>query len=111
MAACPEDPALGKSIVVDFTQGESSAFTLDTATEITYGENGAEFTITKDGLAQTIVSKDYIFFGQVAITMRAANGIGIVSSFVMESNDLDEIDLVGNTHEINRKTLNRYRNG
>lgn len=102
---------MGKTISVDFTQGESSAFTLDTATEITYGEDGAEFTITKEGLAQTIVSNDYIFFGKVEITMRAANGTGIISSFVMESADLDEIDLVNTLYRRRRALLTEYRNG
>lgn len=95
LIACPEDSALGKTITVDFTQGESSEFTIADGTTITYGDNGAEFTITSAGLARTITSKNYIFFGKVDITMKAAPGQGIVSSLVMESDDLDEIDLVG----------------
>jgi hypothetical protein len=50
--------------------------------------------MTSDGLAKTIISNNYIFFGKVEITLKAANGTGVVSSFVMESDDLDEIDLV-----------------
>lgn len=61
---------------------------------MSYGKDGAEFTITSDGLAKTIVSNDYIFFGKVEVALKAANGTGIVSSFVMESDDLDEIDWV-----------------
>lgn len=51
--------------------------------------------MTSEGLASTIISNNYIFFGKTEITMRAANGTGVVSSFVMESDDLDEIDWVG----------------
>ncbi|KAK4635307.1 putative glycosidase crf1 [Fulvia fulva] len=34
----------------------------------------------------------YIFFGRVDVVMKAASGTGIVSSIVLESDDLDEID-------------------
>lgn len=34
----------------------------------------------------------YIFFGRVDVTMKAAQGQGIISSIVFESDDLDEID-------------------
>ena len=92
--ACPSDTALGKTITVDFTSGESSEFTADAGTTITYGSDGAEFIMSSDGLAKTISSNWYIFFGKVEVTMKAANGTGVISSFVMESDDLDEIDLV-----------------
>lgn len=99
-SSCPTDPALGKTITVDFTQGSSDAFTLADGTNITYGDNGAEFVINTETDAPTITSNDYIFFGNVEVVTQAANGTGIVSSFVMESDDLDEIDwewLGGNT--------------
>lgn len=96
-AACPSDPALGKTVTIDFTEGESSYFTADDGTTITYGTDGAEFIIESDGLARTIVSNDYIFFGKVSVALKAANGTGVVSSFVMESDDLDEIDWVRST--------------
>lgn len=57
-----------------------------------YGANGAEFTISSDTQAPTIQSNDYIFFGKISVTMKAAPGQGIVSSFILESDDLDEID-------------------
>ena len=38
------------------------------------------------------MSNFYIFFGQVSVIMRCANGTGIVSSVVLESDDLDEVD-------------------
>lgn len=45
----------------------------------------------------------YIFFGRIEIKMKAATGTGIVSSIVLESDDLDEIDwefLGGNTAQV-----------
>ena len=95
LVACPSDTALGKTVTVDFAAGESTEFSVETGTSITYGTNGAEFIMTSEGLASTIVSNNYIFFGKVEITLRAANGTGVISSFVMESDDLDEIDWVG----------------
>jgi hypothetical protein len=92
--ACPSDKALGKTVTVDFTTGESSEFSAASGTSITYGTNGAEFIMTSKGLASTIISNNYIFFGRTEITLRAANGTGVVSSVVMESDDLDEIDWV-----------------
>ncbi|KAH8665107.1 concanavalin A-like lectin/glucanase domain-containing protein [Tricladium varicosporioides] len=102
--SCPSDAALGTTQTIDFTSGASSFFTADDGTSITYDStNGAEFVITSDGLAQTITSNKYIFFGKVSVVLRAANGTGIVSSFVMESDDLDEIDwewLGGDTTQV-----------
>lgn len=93
-AGCPPDKALGKTITVDFTQGASSEFNLAEGTTLTYGSDGAVFTINKETDAPTITSNWYIFFGKVDVVLKAAPGVGIVSSFVMESDDLDEIDLV-----------------
>jgi hypothetical protein len=92
--ACPGDPALGKTIVVDFTAGANSEFTAEAGTTINYGSAGAEFTIGSTGAARTMISTHYIFFGRVETWMKSAPGQGIVSSFVLESDDLDEIDWV-----------------
>ncbi|KAI9734164.1 MAG: hypothetical protein M1818_006630 [Claussenomyces sp. TS43310] len=100
---CPSDPALGKSIEVDFTSGSSDQFSLAGGTTLKYGQNGAEFVITQETDAPTITSEWYIFFGSVEVELLAAPGTGIVSSFVMESDDLDEIDwewLGGNTAQV-----------
>ncbi|KAK3937869.1 glycoside hydrolase [Diplogelasinospora grovesii] len=91
---CPNDKAVGAKIVdVDFTQGANSFFTVAEGTTLTYDKTlGAVFTINKETDAPTITSSEYIFFGQVDVTVRAANGVGIVTSFVLQSDDLDEID-------------------
>ncbi|KAI0868994.1 glycoside hydrolase family 16 protein [Hypoxylon argillaceum] len=89
--SCPADPALGKSIDVDFTSGASSLFTSSGGTP-TYGSDGVSFTIAKSGDSPQLISLFYIMFGRVEITMKAAPGAGIVSSLVLESDCLDEID-------------------
>ncbi len=63
-----------------------------TAGSVTYGDNGAEFTINQRFDSPTVQSNFYIFFGQVEVIMQAATGTGIISSMVLESDDLDEVD-------------------
>ncbi|KAL5695132.1 hypothetical protein EMGR_001309 [Emarellia grisea] len=89
---CDPDTGLKTwSLSTDFTQGSSDGWTAISG-NVTYGSNGAEFTINKRYDAPTLETNFYIFFGEVEVVMRAANGTGIVSSIVMESDDLDEID-------------------
>ncbi|KAK5131197.1 hypothetical protein LTR08_001222 [Meristemomyces frigidus] len=87
---CPADPALGKSLQIDFTSGASDSFTKQGAP--TYDSNGASFTVAQSGDAPTLISTWYIMFGHVEVKMKAAPGTGIVSSCVLQSDDLDEID-------------------
>ncbi|KAJ5217051.1 hypothetical protein N7468_010059 [Penicillium chermesinum] len=86
------NPALGKADqVFDFTKGSPSAF--KATGSVSYdGTNGATFTIAKQGDGPLIQSNWYIMFGKVEYTIKAASGTGIVSSAVLQSDDLDEID-------------------
>lgn len=90
---CPEDPALGinHTFVFNTSTTVTDSFNI-TAGAITYGANGAEFTVAKKGDSPTIESQFYIFFGSVSVIMKAATGQGIISSIVLESDDLDEVD-------------------
>jgi beta-glucanase (GH16 family) len=83
---------LGTTLSTDFTTGASSDWSLADGTTLNYGSNGAEFTISTKTNAPTISSDKYIFFGKVDAVLKAAPGNGIVSSFILESDDLDEID-------------------
>lgn len=100
---CPPDTGLPEdSFTSDFTSGSSANASWSAAayTTITYGSQGAEFSIDEAKQAPTIQTDFYIFFGRIDVKMRAAKGTGIVSSIVFESDDLDEIDwefLGGNT--------------
>ncbi|KAF3769107.1 family 16 glycoside hydrolase [Cryphonectria parasitica EP155] len=89
---CDPDEALGMEVDVDFTQGEVNSFTASGGTP-TYGSDGVTMTITEEGDAPQLNSVFYIMFGKVEITMKCANGTGIVSSVVLQSDDLDEIDM------------------
>lgn len=92
LAACPADPALGGQFTTDFTQGASSDWTLADGTTMSYNSNGANFVIKQASDAPTITSAKYIFFGKISAEIKAAPGTGIISSFILQSDDLDEID-------------------
>ncbi|CAI7601621.1 unnamed protein product [Penicillium pancosmium] len=101
--SCPADPALGKADQkFDFTSGSSSEFTASGS--VTYDDtNGATFTVANQGDGPLIQSNWYIMFGRVEYTIKAAPGTGIVSSAVLQSDDLDEIDwewLGGNNAQV-----------
>ncbi|CAK7227436.1 transglycosylase [Sporothrix bragantina] len=92
-SSCPSDTGLDKSSYsVDFTAGESSDWTLSSSSASYSSSTGAALTITESGNAPTLISNFYIFFGRVSVLMRASPGTGIVSSIVLESDDLDEVD-------------------
>ena len=102
---CTNPKAVGsKAVDIDFRQGANSFFKLADGTSLKYDSGlGAVFSISKETDAPTISSNKYIFFGQVDVTVRAARGVGVVTSFVLQSDDLDEIDwewLGGDTVEV-----------
>lgn len=90
---CPNDPAMPQTWNTDFTAGKDAVKGwTQTYGSLTYGSEGAEFTVAKKGDAPTIGSDAYFHFGYVEVVMKAAPGQGIISSIVLESDDLDEID-------------------
>ncbi|UPX09551.1 Licheninase [Ascochyta rabiei] len=86
---CPPDSALARTVNIDLSSA-SDSFTPQS--NPTYGNDGVSFTISKSGDAPQLTSKWYIMFGKVDVVLKAAPGAGIVSSFVMQSDTLDEID-------------------
>ncbi|CAM1501512.1 Fc.00g034960.m01.CDS01 [Cosmosporella sp. VM-42] len=104
-ASCSSDTGLSASTYsIDFTSGSDDDNWASVGSgDIEYTSNGAEFTITEKGDAPTIETSWYIFFGRVEIHMKAASGTGIVSSAVLLSDDLDELDwewLGGSVNEV-----------
>lgn len=81
--------ALGRSVNIDFSSASDS---FASAGPVSYGSDGASFTITESGDSPKITSKWYIMFGKVEFSMKASPGTGIVSSAILQSDDLDEID-------------------
>lgn len=80
------------TVDVDFTKGSVNSFTSSGGGAVTYGSNGAAFTVNRGGDSPQLTSVFYIMFGRVEMTLKAAHGAGIVSSFVLQSDCLDEID-------------------
>lgn len=89
---CPADPALGGSRNIAFSSSDTGSSDFSSSGSITYDSNGAAFTVAKSGDSPTLTSKWYIMFGHVDFTVKAAPGTGIVSSAVLLSDCLDEID-------------------
>ncbi|KAI5846817.1 concanavalin A-like lectin/glucanase domain-containing protein [Tricharina praecox] len=90
---CPNDPALAGTY--DHVYGGAAPDFTTTAGEdvIKYGgADGAIFRVEKKLDAPTIVSNFYIMWGHLDVTMKAAPGGGVVSSVVLQSDNLDEID-------------------
>lgn len=92
VTTCPPDLALGTNHTWDFTTGQADSTWNTTNGNIGYGQNGAEFTIAEKGDAPTIQTNFYIFGGEVEVWLKAATGRGVVSSSVLQSDDLDEVD-------------------
>jgi hypothetical protein len=55
-------------------------------------ETGMRLQIAKQGESTTLMSKFYIFWGRVELIMRCAPGTGIISSVMLLSDTLDEVD-------------------
>ncbi|KAI5467694.1 concanavalin A-like lectin/glucanase domain-containing protein, partial [Mariannaea sp. PMI_226] len=92
-STCPPDPAFGANgLNCDFTQGPCDAFHLQGSTSLSYSGKGANFVIKSESDSPTIISGQYLFFGRVDLVLQAALGQGIVTSAVLQSDDLDEID-------------------
>ncbi|KAH3975045.1 hypothetical protein HBI56_068890 [Parastagonospora nodorum] len=86
---CPPDSALGRTVNIDF-RSSSDSFTAQG--NPTYGKDGVSFTVAKSGDSPQLTSKWYIMYGKVEVVAKAAPGAGIVSSVVLQSDTLDEID-------------------
>lgn len=92
---CPSDTGLDQwSFSSDFTSSSALEKWNITASPVTTTSEGAKFTISEQGEAPTIASEFYIFFGRVDVKMKASAGTGIISTWMLESDDLDEIDWV-----------------
>ncbi|OLN96097.1 putative glycosidase crf1-like protein 2 [Colletotrichum chlorophyti] len=100
---CPPNPAFGGDTTFDFRASKNikdleSFFTIDDGIKYNSkvvkfsGDTGAEMIIFEEDNAPTLTSKNYLFFGKVEVELQAAPGRGIVTSIVLQSDALDEID-------------------
>ena len=104
-STCPADPALGTNTTWHFDQehGDPKIWNTTNGDGLTYNDGGAQFQINSEGMSPTMQSTFYIMFGMVTVQMQAASGTGIISSIVLESDDLDEVDwefMGGNTTHV-----------
>lgn len=93
--SCPVDAAFATEHewIFNTTSAPSTSLWTTTAGTVDWTADGANFTINQKGDSPTIRSNFYIFGGRVEIWLKTAPGKGIVSSFMLLSDDLDEIDL------------------
>lgn len=98
---CPVMPALGANLTFQFNETYNpKVWTKPSAGDIAHTANGSVFTIKMSGESPSLHSKFYLFFGRLEVVMRAAAGRGIISTAILQSEDLDEIDwefMGGNT--------------
>ncbi|KAK5465441.1 hypothetical protein LTS15_002004 [Exophiala xenobiotica] len=94
-ASCPAIPGLPTSTYsIDFTQQTAlpSDWIQAEGAPVTFGTSGANFTIAQRYDAPYIWTRFYMLFGRIETVVKVAPGMGIVTSAVMLSDDLDEID-------------------
>jgi hypothetical protein len=90
---CPNMPALGSNATFNFNDTlYDKLWTPKNQGKVDWSEKGATFTIERSGDSPQLVSNFYMLFGRVEIVMKAAGGQGIVSSAILQSECLDEID-------------------
>ncbi|KAE8369521.1 concanavalin A-like lectin/glucanase domain-containing protein [Aspergillus caelatus] len=89
---CPPAPALGTNHSWVFNETMDDKIWSVTNGQIDWKDSGAEFSIKKKLDSPTLQSTFFIFFGIVESHVKMAKGGGIVSSVVLQSADLDEID-------------------
>ena len=98
------DTALATSFAEDFTQESSRFYNETDSGSITYStESHLAMTLAERYDAPTLISDFYLMYGRVEVELLAANGTGIVSSFFLQSDDLDELDwewLGGDTTQV-----------
>ncbi len=95
---CPQDAALGTTYETTFnesmTEFDPNFFNITAGADlITFSAKGAELTITNQGDSVTVQTAFYIMFGRVEMIFQAASGVGIISTYNLLSDTLDEIDL------------------
>lgn len=90
---CKPDPALGGAKMFDFTQEQGDWHVSFKPDRVEYSPEGVSLRVQSQGDNPTLQSDFYLMFGRVEAVIQAAPGVGIVSSFVLQSDDLDEIDL------------------
>ncbi|KAI5456446.1 concanavalin A-like lectin/glucanase domain-containing protein [Mariannaea sp. PMI_226] len=90
---CPVDPALGTSHFWNFNSTPSGDLWETIVGYVPFDpEVGATLSVKKQGDSPTLRTTFYFFFGRTELWLKASSGVGIVSSMMWLSDDLDEVD-------------------
>lgn len=94
---CPPNPALGttfnQTFTADMLELDSRFWNVTNgASLISFANSGLNLVCAKKTDAVTIQSNFFIMWGQMEIIFKAAPGQGIISTAILISDDLDEID-------------------
>lgn len=90
--ACDAVDGLGTSIWDTFTK-ESNHYSEVNSVGVEYQDSGLQLTLSKRKENPSLKLDFYIMFGRVEVVMKAAPGNGIILSFYLQSDDMDEIDI------------------
>ncbi|CCC69770.1 hypothetical protein NCAS_0D01890 [Naumovozyma castellii] len=90
---CEADTALATAISEDFHTNSSYFIDQKHAGTITYSDDGVALTLAKRFDNPALKSDFYIMYGKLEVILKAGSGTGIISSFYLQSDDLDEIDI------------------
>ncbi|KOS44525.1 hypothetical protein ACN38_g4557 [Penicillium nordicum] len=89
---CSADPALGTEHTWLFNSTlDTDLWTMKTGT-LDYTSEGADFSMKTENSSTLLVSNFYIFYGVMEAHVKMAKGAGVISSIILQSDDLDEID-------------------
>ncbi|KAK9855213.1 hypothetical protein MYU51_002533 [Penicillium brevicompactum] len=91
-STCSADAALGTEHTWLFNSTLDSKLWDMRTGSIDYTSEGADFSIKTENASTLLVSNFYIFFGVMEAHVKMAKGAGIISSVILQSDDLDEID-------------------
>ncbi|CCE73091.1 Piso0_000108 [Millerozyma farinosa CBS 7064] len=99
-----ENKAFSGNIFESFTRKPDTFSATTSPSGVEYTANGLQLSIKKRFDNPSITSNFYIMYGKAEVEIRASHGQGIISSFYLQSNDLDEIDVAelfgGNPYEV-----------
>jgi beta-glucanase (GH16 family) len=80
------------SITYDLSASNTAQFDFIIPKRITQNGSGLDFSTVSQGDAPTLVTRDYLLYGNVKAVIKTAPGVGMVSAFILMSDVLDEID-------------------
>ena len=106
-ATCPDNPAISASFEANFKSGKDALKGWDVENWSVenyapkFTSEGVELTVSNKKDVPVLRTQGYFLFGKVEVRMKAAPGAGIVSSVVLASADLDEVDWewLGGNHD------------